>query len=57
MKFAELFFSGSVLQKGEEGEYYAVELQRNHVESSSNSQISLKCDTNEVKLIMQMLYF
>ena len=49
MKFAELIFWGRVLQKGNEGEYYAVELQRNYVESSSHSQICLLCDTNELK--------
>ncbi len=49
MKFAELNFLGGVLQKGNEGEYYAVELQRNYVESSSHSQICLLCDTNELK--------
>ncbi len=49
MKFAELIFLGGVLQRGNEGEYYAVELQRNYVESSSHSQISLLCDANELK--------
>ena len=50
MKFAEFNFLRRILQKGTDGEYYAVELQRNYVESSSHSQISLLCDTNELNL-------